>query len=153
MTQYLVRETFFRPPEHSREATELPAALLDGLRHLLDRHASGLGQGHLFIPIRAMQYQAIVERDEIVFVDGQGGYAYQDGAGGRLILIAWRPQPRHARTALTGPVPCEILYYLPALQPIQRRLVGELGAFLARNPGQHRPAVTGGACRVIPFRR
>lgn len=152
MRQYVVRETFLRPAEQSRESTELPAVLIDNLRRLLARHRSQHGQGNLFIPIRRMQYQAIVEEDEIVFVDGQGGYAHQDGVGGRLIQIAWHPQPMRERTALTGPVPCDVCYYALNLQDIQRRLVTELGPVLARYQERDRPP-TAGDCQVIPFRR
>ncbi len=148
MPQYYVRETFFRPDEHSREETHLPAEIVNGLGRLLARHQ----RDHLFVPIRAMQYQAIVERSEILFVDGQCGYAHQDGVGGRLIQLAWRPQPAAQRTSLDGPVPCEILYYLPDLQPIHRRLVGALRSVIAQGLKRDGlPPAPGG--QILPFHR
>ena len=73
-----------------------------------------------------MQFQAVVERDEIIFVDSQGGYAHQDGEGGRLIRIAWQPQPPGDRESLTAPVPCTIVHYFPEQKETQRRLMSEL---------------------------
>ncbi|AGA92251.1 hypothetical protein Thimo_3595 [Thioflavicoccus mobilis 8321] len=147
MASYEVGETFFRPDEHARAATELPAPLVNGLRRLLARAA----RDHLFLPIRPMQYLAIVEPDEILFVDGQGGYGQRDGVGGRLIQIAWRPQPLGARHSLASPVPSEVIYYAPDLEAVQRRLVGELEPVLARCLAQDRAPP--GAGRVLPFRR
>jgi hypothetical protein len=94
MTRH-VRETFFLPPEHHREASALPAVIYNALRLLLAR----AGGETLFIPIRSMQYLAIAGPEEVVFVDSTGGYAYQDGEGGRLIRLAWRPAPAAGRTA------------------------------------------------------
>ncbi|NCA71746.1 MAG: hypothetical protein EOM91_17040 [Sphingobacteriia bacterium] len=114
MTERVIRETFFRPdPPVERTQTTIPAALYNGLRLLLKytrREA-------VFLPIRSMQYQAVVDRTEVIFIDSHGGYAHQDGEGGRLIRIAWRP--RAARSSLTEPVQCEIVYYLvPERKPL-----------------------------------
>ncbi len=148
MPQYYVRETFFRPDEHSRELSALPAGLVNGLWLLLARH----GRENLFVPIRTMQYQAIVDRDEVVFVDSHGGYAHQDGVGGRLIRLAWRPRPAAERDSISAPVPCEIVYYFPDLQTIHRRLITELNPVIALNLERQR-GVQAGACAVVPFRR
>lgn len=147
MPHYYVHETFFRPAEHGREASYLPADLVNGLSRLLARAE----REHLFVPIRAMQYQAIVEREEVVFVDGQGGYAYQDGVGGRVIQLAWRPQRTAERTSLDRPVPCEILYYFADLRPIHQRLVGTLRHIVAESLRRDQPPPSG-AGRIVPFR-
>jgi len=148
MPQYFVRETFFRPDEQHREVSALPADLINGLRLLLVRH----GQDCLFVPIRRMQYQAVVERKEVIFVDGEGGYAHQDGVGGRLIRLAWRPQPPSERVALDAPVPCEILYYFPDQKELQRRLVAELRPLIASILERQRRLMAGQRS-VIAFRR
>ena len=98
-----------------------------------------------------MQDQAIVERDEIVFVDSQS-YAHQDGVGGRLIRLAWQLSPASRRDSLDGPVPCEILYYFPNLKETHRRIIGELRSLLSQNLERQRPTA-GRSCRVLPFRR
>jgi hypothetical protein len=121
MTDYLIRETFFRPDDVvAQEQTRIPAALYNGLQLLLKGNAGRA----VFIPIRSMQYQAVVDRDEVIFVDSHGGYAYQNGEGGRLIRIAWRPAV--GRESLSAPVACEIVYYFNDLRDTQTRLLGEM---------------------------
>ena len=147
MAQYFIRETFFRPAEQGREASSLPAELVNGLRLLLARR----GRDCLFLPIRAMQYQAVGERREGICVDSQGGYAHQDGVGGRLIRLAWSFPPAGERLALDAPVPCEILHYFPAQGELHRRLVAELRPLVAASLARQRLHPTGER-NVIPFR-
>lgn len=116
------REIFFRPPALGRQRSALPAAIHNAIQLLLSRAAGRC----LFIPIRSMQYQAVADREEIIFVDSQGGYAHQDGVGGRLIRIAWRVLPQARRESLSDPVPCEMIYYSADFREIQRRLVSEI---------------------------
>ncbi|EGV16725.1 hypothetical protein [Thiocapsa marina] len=125
MADYLTRETFFRPDEAvAHEQTRIPATLYNGLQLLLRRSTGSA----VFIPIRSMQYQAVVDREEVVFVDSHGGYAYQDGEGGRLIRIAWRPAV--GRESISNPVDCEIVYYFRDLRETQTRLIGEIQAVI-----------------------
>lgn len=150
MSHYSVRETFFRPEEYARWPSALPAAMYNAFSLLLAR-SSGPS---LFIPIRSMQYQAVVERAEIIFVDGLGGYAHQDGEGGRLIRIAWRPAPATARQSLDAPVPCEIVYYSPGLKETQGRLVSEVSTVLRQLlQRQREQALQTLERRVVTFRR
>jgi hypothetical protein len=150
MPRYFVRETFFRPREHARESSALPAIVFNNLRLALNKS----GGESLFIPIRSMQFQAIVERDEIIFVDNHGGYAHQDGEGGRLICLAWQPAPARERESLDDPVLCEIVYYFPKLKDVHRRLISEfppvLEKILQRRREQDVRATTP---RVLPLRR
>jgi len=150
MSEYYVRETFFRPPEHTRERSTVPAAVYNDLQLLLKRS----GRESLFIPIRSMQFQAVVEFGEVVFVDSQGGYAHRNGIGGRLIRIAWRPLPAAERESLNGPVACEIVSYSAGFKETQRRLMSEfppvLRRFLQRQREQDLQAKTP---RVLPLRR
>jgi hypothetical protein len=82
----ITTETFFRPVELSRERLAIPAALFNRCRVLRKRSPTR----HLFVPIRNMQYLTVVDSDEIIFVDSNGGYAVQDGQGGRIIKLAWQ---------------------------------------------------------------
>jgi hypothetical protein len=150
MAQYRVRETFFRPDEPVvRFPSALPAGLFNGLTRLLG-HGDG---GPLFLPLRGLQYLAVIEREEVLFVDANGGYGYHNGVGGRLIRIAWRPLPG-TRVSLTAPVPCEIVFYFGGLDETQRRLVGEMGAALRTALDRRRaPAPRDGAPRVVALRR
>lgn len=149
MPIFYVHETFFRPPEEACEQSALPAALYNDLQLLLSR---GDG-GSLFIPIRSMQYQAVAERDEIIFVDSYGGYAHQDGEGGRLIRIAWRPVPAGQRESLSSPVPCEIVYYFAGMKEIQRRLMSEFPPVLGQILRQQREKdIQSMQRRIVPLR-
>jgi hypothetical protein len=150
MSSFRTRETFFRPDQpYAVEPSALPADIHNGLQLLLSRG----GGGCVFLPIRSVQYQAVIERDEVVFVDAHGGYAHQDGVGGRLIRIAWRPR-QGPRDSLTDPVPFEIVYYFAGLKDTQRRLLGETRAALQQAlERQRRTSPTSIERRVIPFRR
>jgi hypothetical protein len=149
MADNLIRETFFRPDEAlAHEQTRIPAALYNGLRLLLRRSTGSA----VFIPIRSMQYQAVVDREEVVFVDSHGGYAYQDGEGGRLIRIAWRPAV--GRDSLSAPVPCEIVYYFRDLRETQTRLLGDIQPIITQMLERRRIADGPlSAPRILPLRR
>jgi len=150
MPRYYIRESFFRPAESSRESSALAATLYNDLQLVLKRS----GSESLFVPIRSMQFQAVIESEEIIFVDNHGGYAHQDGVGGRLIRIAWRPAPAVQRESLDGPVPCEIVYYFFNLKETQRRLMSAFPPVLRQILQQQREkAVQPMESRVVPFRR
>lgn len=113
-------ETFFRPAETAREQVTLPAPIYNRCRLLLSRCATQC----VFVPIRSMQYLAVIDTEEIIFVDNHG-YAHRDGQGGRLIVIAWESGKQSTRTSLTEPVPIEIVYYEADGHDTQRRLMSE----------------------------
>lgn len=138
MPERYVPETFFRPPEVGREHWSIPAAIFNPIQRLLARSPSGC----VFVPIRAMQFQAIADREEIVFVDSQGGYASQDGVGGRLIAVAWQPASGYDRAALHEPVPCQVVHYRRSDRELQWRLVSELSGALAALEQRQREGVT-----------
>jgi hypothetical protein len=124
----ITTETFFRPKEVARERVNLPASLFN--RCLLLRNHSTTG--NVFIPVRTMQYQAIIDADEVIFVDNQG-YAVQNGKGGRLIILSWQIIPAHqSRDSLSEPVPIEVVYYIREDHDTHRRLIGELPKALDR---------------------
>jgi hypothetical protein len=142
-------ETFFRPAEIARERVNLPAPLFNrcllALNHSETRNA--------FIPIRSMQYQAVIDDFEIIFVDNQG-YAVSEGQGGRLIVLAWDVALRSTRDSLTAPVPIEIIYYNSDGHEIHRRLMSEFPKALDRYEVLRKEA--GGeknlTASVLPFR-
>ena len=90
-----VTETFFLPEAIGRQAWTLPADIYNLSRTLLGRSDFNCA----FVPIRSMQYLAIITRDEIVFVDSQA-YAYRDNEGGRLIMLVWKFDTAAQRDAL-----------------------------------------------------
>ena len=149
MNGRLTTENFFRPEEVARQSSAIPAALYNACQRLLRR----IGADCLFVPLRSMQYQAVIDGEEIIFVDSQGGYAYQDGQGGRLIRIAWKPRPPEKRESLIESIPCDIVFYFPDLKETQWRLVSELTRTLERIEQREREQqVPGQGARIIPFR-
>ena len=71
-----------------------------------------------------MQYMAVMDDNEIIFVDSLS-YAVSNDQGGRLILIAWQFPRSHDRDALTDAMPCEVVFYERNNNDIQLRLIAE----------------------------
>ncbi|MCK7576651.1 MAG: hypothetical protein MZV65_12625 [Chromatiales bacterium] len=88
-----------------------------------------------------MQYLAVIDREEFIFVDREGG---------RTIDIAWRRIDPTARQTLDAPVPYEAVYYTLSAAHTMARLQGEfqkaLGGFRDRQPA---PA----SAHIIPLGR
>ena len=110
------RETFICGAELERRSWTLPADLYNRMHLLLSRATDR----HVFVPIRRMQYLAVIDREETLFVDSLGGYRVQGRQGGRPVELVWcRYRPQY-RQALSEPVPCEVVYYHPqAAQTMQ----------------------------------
>jgi len=119
----IVEETFYRRDEVAREPRTLPATTYN-LAHVLLTHAAG---GCLFVPIRGMQYLAVLDNEEFIFVDREGG---------RMIEIAWRHFRPGARAALDAPVAYEAVYYSAAAAQVMRRLQGEFHKALVQLQGR-----------------
>ena len=119
---------FSRGEELGREQRSISPDLYNRIRLLFARASAE----HLFVPIRSMQYQAVMDREEIIFVDNHGGYAHYEGEGGRLIVLAWKFRQQGGRDALDAPVPIELLSYSPDAREIHRRLMSEFPPALDR---------------------
>lgn len=78
-----------------------------------------------------MQFLAVVERQEIIFIDHQGGYAVQDEEGGRLIVLAWQFPQVELRDSLSKPVQMELVHYRQGVKALHRRIMGEFSKALA----------------------
>ena len=63
----IVTETFFLPKEVERKQWSVPAEIYNLYRALWQRNLTG----HVFVPIRNMQFMAVLDKSEIVFVDSQ----------------------------------------------------------------------------------
>jgi hypothetical protein len=116
----IVTETFFLPNEVDRKNWTVPAEIYNLHRSLLSRSITG----NVFVPIRTMQFMAVLDKKEIVFVDSQS-YAFSEDEGGRLILIAWKFAESHDRDALADPMPCEVVFYEKKNSDTQLRLISE----------------------------
>jgi hypothetical protein len=143
------QETFFRPDEVHRERTALPAVIYNHCRRLLTRSESNC----VFVPIREMQYVAVVDAEEIIFVDSQTGHMVVDGVGGRPIQLSWRFGAPGARESLSRPVDLTVIHYRESLEEVQRRLIGAFNRALVDLVGKCRDSCvfTEGA-KIIPLR-
>ena len=119
-------ETFFLPEEVEREKWTVPADIYN-LYHSLQARSE---TGNVFVPVRSMQFMAVLDRNEIIFVDSLS-YAVSNDAGGRLILVAWQFNRSHERDALMDPVPCEVVFYQRKNYDLQLRLISEFRQAMA----------------------
>jgi hypothetical protein len=133
----IVEETFYRPPELAREARTLPAEVYNLAHALLARAAHGC----LFVPIRSIQYLAVLDREEWIFVHREGA---------RTIEIAWEKFHPQERAALDEPVPYTAVYYNAQAQETMKQLQGEFHKALTEL--STRQPQTGSA-RILPLAR
>ncbi len=108
------------PQEVERKTWDVPANIYNLYHSLQARSLTG----NVFIPIRSLQFMAVLDKNEIVFVDSQS-YATSEDEGGRLILIAWKFAASHDRDALSDPMPCEVVFYETRNSDLQLRLISE----------------------------
>lgn len=132
------RETFFRSRELKRENRMLPAETYN-LAKILRLH---FGEGALFVPIRSLLYLAVVERDEIVFLDGTVSH--------NNVVLAWRKFRPQERTGLDEPLPYETVYYAEEALGIVPRLQREFHKALRRLQ-ESRPAKED--AEIVPLHR
>ncbi len=113
----IVREQFRRGGAIGCRVTRLPASIYNRMRLILRR----CERDCVFVPIRSMQYQAVIDEEEVIFVDGLGP---------RMVEIAWQDFRPQDRSALDEPVPYQIVVYHEKAQDTLRRLQAEFGAAL-----------------------
>ncbi|MCG7866811.1 MAG: hypothetical protein N0E37_08840 [Candidatus Thiodiazotropha taylori] len=113
-------EIFFRPDELACERLTIPAPLYNQCRLMLSR----CQYEHVFIPVRTMQIQAVLDEEEVIFIDNQA-YAVKDGQGGKLIRLAWKFRRDLDRDNLAEPAPIDMIYYDEKARELHNRLIGE----------------------------
>ena len=128
-------ESFEREKALMRVAMTLPAASYNLTRILLSASETRC----LFVPLRSMQYLAVVDADEIIFVDSQHK---------RWVEVAWQDFKPQARTALDEPVAYQAVFYTPDGSETQRRLQTELHAALTQLAARRRPSSPG---HILPM--
>lgn len=127
--------TCYRDKEVASEPRSLPAATYNLAHSLLARSPSG----NVFVPIRSMQYLAILDAEEFVFLDGNSKC---------WIDVAWRNFRPQLRTSLGDPVPYEAVYYHLHAAELMPRLQAELPRALAELAAKGRFE---GEARVLKF--
>ena len=106
-----MEERFYREEEIARLPAFLPAATYN-LAHTLLARAGNC----LFVPIRSLQYMAVLDAEEFIFVDSQNK---------AWVELAWQHFHPQARKSLDERVPFEVVHYLPQAAETMKRLPGE----------------------------
>ena len=127
--------TCYRDSEVAREPYSLPAATYNLAHTLLARSPNGC----LFVPIRSMQYLAVLDAKEFVFLDGERKC---------WIDIAWQDFRPQMRASLDEPVPYQAVYYEPDAAQLMARLQAELPRALNELAAKGHP---NGPARVLKF--
>jgi len=104
--------TCYRETELHRDSRLLPAAVYNTALVLLERSR----EDAVFVPIRSMQFLAVIDREEIVFLDAEHK---------ALVDIAWQNFRPQQRNALTDPVPYEAVFYNTDAKVTMARLLVE----------------------------
>jgi hypothetical protein len=130
-------ETFEREQPLAQVDSALPAASYNLTRILLAASPTRC----VFVPIRSMQYLAVVDAEEIIFVDSQHK---------RWVEVAWQGFKPQAREALDEPVAYQAVFYTPEGRETQRRLQADFHAALALLDTRRRPTAP---AHVLPLPR
>lgn len=129
--------TCYRDIELQRALRQLPAAVYNTAYLLLEHSKEGV----VFVPIRSMQYLAVIDREEIIFLNAEHK---------SWVDIAWQNFRPQQRTALTEPVPYEAVYYNPDANETMKRLLCEFPPALQALAARDTPSI---AARIIKFDR
>jgi hypothetical protein len=142
-------QSFFTPDEFFCLKSCILSKTYNLAHVLLNRSESN----HVFIPIRSLQYLAIIEPSVFWFVDSLA-YATRGDEGGRLIRVSWQPMVSASeRESLTQNMDCRVIYYGNDMHEIQNRLGYEL--YLAMQQIDKRFSETlasQGAINILPLR-
>lgn len=125
-----VRETFYRGNELARERRAMPARTYNLTRILLTRTRDAF----VFVPIRSMQYLAIVESAEFNFLHSE---ERPD------IELSWQNFAPAERSGLDDPVAYDAVYYRAHAAVTMRRLQGEFLRALEQMAARSAPAQSG----------
>jgi hypothetical protein len=120
-----MEEHFYRDEEIARLPGFLPAATYNLAHTLLARAGKCL-----FVPIRSMQYMAVLDAEEFIFVDSQNR---------AWVELAWQHLRPQARDSLDERVPFEVVYYRPQAAATMKRLPAEFHQALELIAGRQRP--------------
>ncbi len=106
-----VQESFYRGNPLKSEARTLPWQTYNLAYTLLKKSGASL-----FVPIRCMQYLAVLDAEEFIFVDS---------IAGRTVSIAWQKFRPGERTSLAEPVPYTAVFYQLDAEETMKRLQAE----------------------------
>lgn len=121
-----MEERFYREQEIARVPEFLPATTYNLAHTLLAR----AGQC-LFVPIRTLQYMAVLDAEEFIFIDSQNK---------AWIELAWQHFHPQVRSALDERVSFEVVHYLPQAAETMKRLPAEFHQALQVLAERQKPA-------------
>lgn len=127
----------YRDAELERESHMLPAAAYNNSRLLLEHSREGV----VFVPIRSMQYLAVIDREEIIFLDAEHK---------SWVEISWQKFRPQQRNSLNEAVPYEAVYYDPVARKTMKRLQVEFPPALKALAAKDIPPAF---ARIIKFDR
>jgi hypothetical protein len=98
-----------------------------------------------------MQILAVIDQEEVIFVDNQA-YAVRNGEGGKLIRLAWKFRRDLERESLTEPAPIDLIYYDDSARELHTRLIGEFQKALDVMEARHKESGCEPRSRkIVPF--
>ena len=115
---------------------QLPASIYNAARVLL-------GKNHLnpvFVPIRSMQYIAIIDDKEILFVDGNFKH---------LVAVAWTDFQPQSRSSLQAPVQYIARHYRDDSREVMARLQSEFPAAMDNYSNKQQPTQPAKIIRLV----
>jgi len=142
-------QSFFTPKTWFCQKTQITAQTYNLAQGLLKRSAGS----HLFVPIRSLQYLALIEKSVFWFVDSFS-YAVSHNEGGRLIRISWHPSMHDsAVSSLTAPLDCRVIFYGEDMQAIHNRLNHEFYQAMKLIDQRHRKTISSqGTVKILAFK-
>lgn len=130
-------ESFYREDPIEVRPAQLPAGVYNAAHRLLAASPGGC----VFVPIRSMQYLAVIDAEEIIFVDREARH---------LVELAWRAFRPQGRAGLLEPVPYEIHIYLAKARESLSRLQGDFAKALEQLERRAQPHPDAES-RILPF--
>ena len=142
-------QSFFTPDEFFCQKYRLLSKTYNLAHILLNRSQSS----HLFIPIRSLQYLAIIEQNIFWFVDSLA-YAVRGDEGGRLIRVSWQPLINvNQRESLNQNMDCQVIFYGDDMSDIQNRLNSEFYKAMLQIDQRHRDSlITDSKISILPLK-
>ena len=95
------------------------------------------GRQHAYNLARSLQYMAVLDAEEFIFVDSQNK---------AWVELAWQHFRPQARSALNGRVPFEVVHYAPQAEQTMKRLPHEFLQALQGLAAPNRPPVAATDC-------
>lgn len=131
-----MEESFYREKEIARLPGFLPAATYNLAHTLLVRSGKCL-----FVPVRNLQYLAVLDTEEFIFVDSFNK---------AWVELSWQHFRPQARASLDERVPFDVVHYLPQAAQTMKRMLGEFHKALLLLAERDRPHED---AQVLPLRK